>query len=35
MLFLVELNIKETKKVGDILLKAIDCVKTLAININK
>ena len=34
MLFLVESNIKEIKKVSDMLLKVIDYVKTLAININ-
>ena len=34
MLFQVESNIKEIKKVSDILLKVIDYVKTLAININ-
>ena len=34
MLFLVESNIKEIKKTGDTLLEAIDCVKTLAINLN-
>ena len=34
MLFQVESNIKETKKVSDMLLKVIDYVKTLAININ-
>ena len=34
MLFLVESNIKKIKKVSDTLLKAIDYVKTLAININ-
>ena len=34
MLFQVESNIKETKKVSGTLLEAIDYVKTLAININ-
>ena len=34
MLFLVESNIKEIKKVSDTLLEAIDYVKTLAINLN-
>ena len=34
MLFQVEKNIKKIKKVSDILLKVIDYVKTLAININ-
>ena len=34
MLFLVESNIKEIKKASDTLLKVIDYVKTLAININ-
>ena len=34
MLFLVESNIKETKKVSGMLLKVIDYVKTLAINLN-
>ena len=34
MLFQVESNIKEIKKVSDTSLKVIDYVKTLAININ-
>ena len=34
MPFLVESNIKETKKARDILLKAIDYVKILVINLN-
>ena len=34
MLFQVESSIKEIKKVSDMLLKVIDYVKTLAININ-
>ena len=34
MLFLVELNIKETKKVCGTLLEAIDYVKINAINLN-
>ena len=34
MLFLVESNIKEIKKVSDTLLEVIDYVKTLAINLN-
>ena len=34
MLFLVESNIKKIKKVSDTLLKVIDYVKTLAINLN-
>ena len=34
MLFLVESNIKKIKRVSDTLLKVIDYVKTLAININ-
>ena len=34
MLFLVESNIKKIKKVIDMLLKVIDYVKTLAINLN-
>ena len=34
MLFQVESSIKKIKKVSDMLLKVIDCVKKLAININ-
>lgn len=34
MLFQVEENIKEIKKVSDTPLRVIDYVKTLAININ-
>ena len=34
MLFLVESNIKKIKKVIDMLLRVIDYVKTLAINLN-
>ena len=34
MLFQVESSIKEIKKVSDMLLKVIDYVKTLAINLN-
>ena len=34
MLFQVEENIKEIKKVSDTQLKVIDYVKTLAINLN-
>ena len=34
MLFLVELNIKETKKVSGTLLEAIDYVEIDAINLN-
>ena len=34
MLFLVESNIKETKKASDTLSKAIDYVETNAINLN-
>ena len=34
MLFLVESNIKEIKMVSGMLLKVIDYVKTLAINLN-
>ena len=34
MLFLVESNIKKIKKVSDTLLKVIDYVKIVAINLN-
>ena len=34
MLFLVESNIKEIKKVSDTLLEAIDYVEITAINLN-
>ena len=34
MPFLVESNIKETKKVSDTLLEAIDYVEITAINLN-